>query len=437
MGEKGQIPSVKALLRKAVSAEPFSAEEARSLDEGGVCEPSLSDAQRVAFLTALYVRGGRGEDFRSLSCFSRIELILADLTSEKGSASSFPSMLKTVLSGASLSAEKAEEAFDAIMSGAVSEVQLASFLTVLHMRGETPEELLGAVRTVRRHMAPLRHVPPNAIDVCGTGGDGLGTLNVSTATAFVLAGLGVEVAKHGGRALSSKAGATDVLEALGIPADGDVARQEQRLQRDHLAFLAAPYHHTAMKKAASVRKDLGFRTLFNLLGPLCNPAGVKRQLVGVFDQRWCAPVADVLGQLGGESIWVVQGETDEGPIDELTLAGPSHISVWEQDQRREVTITPEMAGFSVQPVREVRGGAPQENAQRMEALFKGEKSCYRDTVLLNAAVALHVAGRGSLWAGEQVSSRSLQHLIAQAARSLDDGFALEALTRAQRGVRAQ
>lgn len=355
----------------------------------------------------------------------------------KSGAMAFSALLKNITSGARLSEGEAEQAFEEVMKGQVSDVKLAAFLTALHMRGETSSELLGAVRAVRRHMTSLQRVPERAVDVCGTGGDGLGTLNVSTATAFVLAGLGVDVAKHGGRALSSRAGATDVLEELGVPADKDIARQEERLNRDHLAFLAAPYHHPAMKVAAPVRKELGFRTLFNLLGPLCNPAGVRRQLVGVFDAQWCRPVAEVLGRLGGESIWAVQGETDEGPIDELTLAGPTKFSVWEDGCLREGVITPNMAGLPSAPVRTVRGGDASHNAQRMIALLEGEQSEYRDTVLLNAAVALHVAGRGTLWDGDHISSPVLKHLVAQAAKALDSGSAMEALIRARRGVRAQ
>lgn len=348
---------------------------------------------------------------------------------------SFLAILRYVVAGHSLSLHEAEQAFSAIMGGQVSDVQLSAFLTALHMRGETRTELLGAVHAVRRHMKRLKDVPPYAIDVCGTGGDGLETLNVSTATAFVLAGLGVDVAKHGGRALSSRSGATDVLEALGIPAEDNLEEQERRLNQEHLAFLAAPLHHPAMKEAASVRKDLGFRTLFNLLGPLCNPAGVTRQLVGVFDQRWCEPVAEVLGSLGGESIWVVQGETDEGPIDEVTLAGPTRISVWEDNRLKNLSITPEMAGLSAMPICYLRGGQASENAERMKKLLSGEKGCYRDTVLLNAAIGLHVAGRSSLWEGEEISSRKLRSHIDLAARSLDEGLAMKALIRARGDVR--
>lgn len=347
--------------------------------------------------------------------------------------SDFQTLLHRVAAGERLSAEACESAFERIMEGSVPETQLSAFLTALHVRGESPEELLGAVRAVRGRMKRVDGADENALDVCGTGGDGLGTLNVSTATAFVLAGLGVQVAKHGGRALSSRAGATDVLERLGIPADPDMARQEKRLRQEKLAFLAAPYHHPAMKRAGPVRKALGFRTLFNLLGPLCNPAGVRRQLVGVFAQNWRDPVADALEQLGSQCVWVACGETDEGEIDELTLAGPSYVSVRENGLRLVLRLTPEMAGLPARPVAELRGGTPAENALRLEALLNGEKGCYRDTVVFNAAIGLHIAGRGNVLADGAVSPHALRRNVALAGQSLESGLAREALVRARSG----
>ncbi|POS61277.1 anthranilate phosphoribosyltransferase [Parasaccharibacter apium] len=354
-----------------------------------------------------------------------------------GQEKPFASFLRKVAARKELDVSEAEQAFRLIMQGAVSDIELAAFLTALQMRGETVEELSGAVQAVRQSMQALQKVPDDTVDVCGTGGDGLGTLNVSTATAFVLAGLGVSVAKHGGRALSSRAGATDVLEALGIPADADHARQEKRLRQENLAFLAAPFHHPAMRVAAPVRKQLGFRTLFNLLGPLCNPARVRRQLVGVFDEVWCRPVARVLGELGAVSAWVVHGHTDEGGIDELTLAGPTHNDVWENGEIISFDLTPEMAGLPHYGIAALKGGDPICNAQRMRALFAGETGCYRDTVLLNAAVGLHVAGRGNLLESGRLSVPALRRNVAEAARSLDEGLARKALIRAQTGVSAQ
>lgn len=345
--------------------------------------------------------------------------------------SSFRHFLKIIVGQRNLEREEARLAFDAIMQGHVPEVQLAAFLTALHMRGETKQELLGAVEAVRAQMRVLPSAPEGTVDVCGTGGDGLGTLNVSTAVAFVLAGLGVPVAKHGGRALSSRSGAADVLECLGISPDGDMIRQERRLYENGLAFLAAPLHHPAMRYAAEVRKNLGFRTLFNLLGPLCNPAHVRAQLVGVFSRKWCKPVAEILAELGGERICVVHGETDEGGIDELTLAGKSYLVIWEKSSLRNVEITAEMAGLPSMPVSYLRGGAPEENASRLSCLLKGERGCYRDTVLLNAALGLHVAGRGNILSDKGICPCSLKRNIAMAAHSIDSSLAFQALLHAQ------
>ena len=342
----------------------------------------------------------------------------------------FSDILKKAASGQSLSSMEAENAFNIIMEGGAEPVPLAAFLTALHMRGETPDELEGAVRAVRAHMTVLPAAPSESIDVCGTGGDGLGTLNVSTAVAFVLAGLGVPVAKHGNRALSSQSGATDVLEKLGILPIEDLQKQANSLQSNALAFLAAPLHHPAMRHAGPVRKALGFRTIFNLLGPLCNPAQVKRQLVGVFDQSWCEPVSQTLGRLGAECAWAVHGETDEGGSDELTLAGSATIVAWEYGKTLHFTVSPEMAGFPVSPISSIRGGDAEHNSHKLRALLEGEKGSYRDTVLLNAAAALHVAGHGNILETGKICPNSLKKNVALAARSLDDGHALRALQNA-------
>ncbi|QHI96373.1 anthranilate phosphoribosyltransferase [Aristophania vespae] len=345
---------------------------------------------------------------------------------------SFSQILKQAATGKSLTSLQAELAFEDIMKGHVPENQLASFLTALYIRGETKEELLGAVKAVRRCMLKVNNIAENAIDVCGTGGDGLGTLNVSTAVSFVLAGLGIPVAKHGNRALSSLSGATDVLEALGIPSDSDIDKQENRLREDGIAFLAAPHHHPAMKFALPVRKALGFRTLFNLLGPLCNPAQVKRQLVGVFDEKWCEPIAEVLGALGGTHIWAVHGKTDEGGIDEVTLAGPTKVVAWEEGKLCHFTLEPEMVGLPNMPIHLLRGGGAESNAQRMIALFEGEKGCYRDTVLFNAAIALHIAGHGNVIENGNISSKVLKENMERASYSLDKGLALKTLNRVKK-----
>ena len=270
------------------------------------------------------------------------------------------------------------------MDGLATPAQIASLLTALHVRGETPAELLGAVRAARARMSPVA-APPGTIDVCGTGGDGLGTLNVSTAVAFVVAACGVPVAKHGNRALSSRAGGADVLAALGvhIPPE-DAART---LTETGLTFLFAPNHHPALRHAATARAELGFRTLFNLVGPLCNPAGVRRQLLGVYSPTWLEPVARTLGALGAEHAWVVHGQG----LDELTLAGETRICAWRDGQIRHFTVAPELAGLPRAPVSAILGGNAAENAARLLTLLQGELGPYRDTVVLNAAAALVVA----------------------------------------------
>ncbi|GBR42374.1 anthranilate phosphoribosyltransferase [Gluconobacter roseus NBRC 3990] len=339
--------------------------------------------------------------------------------------------LHKVASGQPLDSHETEGAFHAIMAGEVDPVHLSAFLTALKLRGETFAELTGAVQAVRHHMTVLPDVPEGTIDVCGTGGDGLKTLNVSTAVAFVLAGLGVPVAKHGNRALSSATGATDVLEVLGIPPTDDLELQGRRLREDKLVFLAAPQHHPAMRHAAPVRKALGFRTLFNLLGPLCNPAQVRHQLIGVFDGRWCEPVARALGALGSLSVWVVHGSTEEGGSDELTLAGPSQVSAWQNDALFSFGIEPEMAGFQAAPISAIRGGDARTNASALISLLDGAGGAYRDTVLLNAAAALHVAGRGDIVKDGAIDAPAFRRNVGLAADSIDRGLARAALERAR------
>ncbi len=331
------------------------------------------------------------------------------------------SALKPVLArlaaGACLSAAEAEAAFAVVMDGEASEAQIAAMLTAMHLRGETPDELAGATRAMRARMQSIAS-PPGAIDVCGTGGDGLGTLNVSTAVAFVVAGCGVPVAKHGNRAISSRSGAHDVLRELGVAVDMPIEQMERRLAEDGLVFLFAPRHHPASRHAARVRAELGFRTILNLLGPMANPAGVKHQLTGVYSHAWTAPMAETLGALGAEHAWVVHGKG----LDELTLAGASHVSEWRAGAVRHFTVTPDQAGLPRADVEAIRGGDAVQNARATLALLQGERSAYRDTVLLNAAAALIVAGR----AGD------LREGAALAARSIDGGAALHVLERARR-----
>lgn len=333
--------------------------------------------------------------------------------------------------GRRLTGEETEKLFTLIMQGDVPPEQLAAILMALRLRGETVDELSGAVRAVRACMTALPEAPPDAMDVCGTGGDGLGTLNVSTAVAFVLAGLGVPVAKHGNRALSSRAGATDTLMALGIEPCHDLDEQSRRLREGKLAFLAAPLHHPAMRHAAPVRGALGFRTIFNLVGPLCNPAQVRRQMIGIYDSRWLSPVVETLASLGAECVWAVHGETDLGGSDEITLAGASHIQAWDEGRFLDLTLTPDMAGLPHRPIAAIAGGDPSHNAGKLLDMLSGQDGAYRDTVLLNTAVALHVSGRFPILENATILPILLRRNVEIAAHAIDSGMALSALVQAQ------
>ncbi len=314
--------------------------------------------------------------------------------------------------GETLSAGDAEDAFGIIMSGEATPAQIAGLLMAMRVRGETVAELTGAVRAMRTRMTAVE-APDGAMDVCGTGGDNAGTLNVSTAVTFVLAGLGVPVAKHGNRALSSRTGGADVLTALGVNVDVPLDRLPGVLRAANCAFLFAPRHHAALRHAAGPRVELGTRTIFNLLGPLANPARVKRQLTGVFDAKWARPMAETLGELGTERCWMVHGEG----LDELTVAGTNSVVELNHGTIRSFTVSPEDAGLPRSPVSAIRGGEAAINAAALGALLRGAAGPYRDTVLLNTAAALIVSGRVD----------DLREGVAEAAASIDGGAALAAL----------
>ena len=327
-----------------------------------------------------------------------------------------PNNLKPVLArlalGEALTEAEAEDAFGIIMSGEATPAQIAGLLMAMRVRGETVAEIAGAVRAMRARMIAIE-APDGAIDVCGTGGDNAGTLNVSTAVTFVLAGAGVPVAKHGNRALSSRTGGADVLTALGVNVDVPLERLPAVLRAANCVFLFAPRHHAALRHAAGPRVELGTRTIFNLLGPLANPARVRRQLTGVFSADWARPMAETLMRLGSEAAWIVHGQG----LDELTVAGENQVVALANGAIRSFIVTPEDAGLPRAPIAAIRGGDAETNAAAMLALFDGASGAYRDTVLLNAAAALIVAGRAvDLRAG-----------VAEAARSLDSGAALAAL----------
>ncbi len=305
-------------------------------------------------------------------------------------AAALQPLLLRLTQGAELTEAEAESLFDSIIAGVAYPAQIGAALMALTQRGETAGELTAAVRVMRRHMLPVAG-HPEAIDCCGTGGDGHGTLNISTAVAFIVAACGVPVAKHGNRAASSRSGATDVLGALGIGV-ASPAQAEQMLKRHGLTFMFAPDHHPAMKAVGTIRRELGFRSIFNLAGPLSNPAGTTKQLVGVYHPRWLEPVAEALRRLGSVSAWVVHGSDG---LDELTITGPSEVAILTADGISRRTVTPEDAGLPRASLSDILGGDPAYNAAALLRLLDGETGAYRDIVLLNAAAALVVAGKAA------------------------------------------
>jgi anthranilate phosphoribosyltransferase len=325
-------------------------------------------------------------------------------------------VLARLAAGERLAESEAEAAFGIIMAGEATPAQIAGLLMAMRVRGETVPELTGAVRAMRARMAAIE-APPGAIDIVGTGGDGSGSLNISTATALVVAGCGVPVAKHGNRALSSRSGAADALAALGVNLDVPLERLEGVLAAAGMVFLWAPRHHSSMRHAAGPRVELGTRTIFNILGPLSNPARVKRQLTGAFSVEWLRPMAETLARLGAEAAWVVHGQG----LDEIALSGKTHVVALEDGRIREFTVAPEDAGLERAPPEAIRGGEPAENAAALQALLQGARGAYRDIVLLNAAAALVVAGRAA----------DLRSGAATAARAIDSGAASGVLARLQ------
>ncbi|RST87842.1 anthranilate phosphoribosyltransferase [Aquibium carbonis] len=328
--------------------------------------------------------------------------------------SDFKPFIAKVAAGQSLSFEEARQAFDIVMSGEATPAQIGGFLMALRVRGETVDEISGAVATMRAKMLPVE-APADAIDIVGTGGDVSGSYNISTCSAFVLAGAGVPVAKHGNRALSSKSGAADTLMALGIDIDIGPAEIATCIREAGVGFMFAPRHHSAMKHVGPARVELGTRTIFNLLGPLSNPAGVKRLMVGVFSPEWVEPVANVLKTLGAESAWVVHGDG----LDEVTTAGSTKVARLRDGAIEIFTVTPEEAGLPRADFADLRGGDAAHNALALRSVLAGEKSPYRDIVLMNAAAGLLVSERAA----------SLTEGVAIAARSIDDGKAEQALER--------
>jgi anthranilate phosphoribosyltransferase len=320
--------------------------------------------------------------------------------------------------GKPLTASQAEQAFEIMMTGNATPSQMGGFLMALRVRGETVNEITGAVRAMRAKMTRI-DAPPEAIDTCGTGGDASGTWNISTAAAIVVAACGVPVAKHGNRGLSSKSGAADVLAALGVNIDADMALVRQSLWDNKICFMMAPRHHAAMRHVGPTRVELGTRTIFNLMGPLSNPAGAKRQLTGVFSRDWIVPMAEVLGKLGSERAWVVHGSDG---LDELTTTGPSFVAELLNGKVKSFEVTPEHAGLPYASQADLKGGDPATNALALNAVMDGQNGAYRDIVVFNSAAALLIAGKakdlkdGAAQAGDAIDSglarRVLQKLIA-------------------------
>ncbi|WP_417515582.1 anthranilate phosphoribosyltransferase [Minwuia sp.] len=335
----------------------------------------------------------------------------------------FKALIGRVADGEHLPVQDAQTAFEIMMSGNATPSQMGAFLMALRVRGETVEEITGGAMAMRAKADAVR-APANAIDTCGTGGDAKGTWNVSTAAALVLAANGIPVAKHGNRALSSKTGAADVLGALGVNIDCPFSLIEKALNEANIGFLMAPRHHGAMRHVGPTRVELGTRTIFNLLGPLSNPAGAKRQLIGVFADRWVEPLAHVLKALGAEKVWIVHGSDG---MDELTTTGPSHVAELANGEVRSFEVSPADAGLPIAAPEDLLGGAPEENAKALRAVLDGERNAFRDIVILNTAAGLIVADKaGSLAEGAEMAAASLDNgsaaaTLADLARITNEG----------------
>ena len=331
-----------------------------------------------------------------------------------GAMSDFKTYLAKVASGTPLSFDEARAAFDIVMSGDATPSQIGGFLMALRVRGETIDEISGAVATMRAKMLPVT-APADAIDIVGTGGDASGTYNVSTCAAFIVSGAGVPVAKHGNRALSSRSGAADTLAALGINIEIGPERIGACIREAGLGFMFAPSHHSAMRHVGPSRVELGTRTIFNLLGPLSNPAGVKRQLVGVFAPEWVEPLAHVLKDLGAEAVWVVHGEG----LDEMTTTGPTRIAELRNGTVRMFEVEPSQAGLATTTPDKLKGGEAAQNAKALKAVLDGAPGAYRDIAILNAAGALVIADKAAdIAEGARMAAQSIDSGAARA--RLDD-----------------
>jgi anthranilate phosphoribosyltransferase len=328
---------------------------------------------------------------------------------------SFKPYLAKVATGASLTREEARAAFDDLLSGEVTHAQGGAFLMALRVRGEALDEIVGAVSAMRGRMLRV-NAPADAIDIVGTGGDHSGSYNISTLASMIVAGCGVPVAKHGNRAASSRSGAADVLTALGVKIGLDTEGLERCLREAGLCFMFAQAHHASMRHVAPVRVELGTRTLFNLLGPLSNPAGVSRQLIGVFSEAWLEPLTQVLHELGSETVWTVHGSDG---LDEITTTGPTHVVALENGAIRRFTIAPQDVGLPLARAEDLKGAEPEHNASELRAVLEGRRTAYRDVAVLNAAAALVVARE----------AKDLRDGFERASQAVDSGAARAVLER--------
>lgn len=325
----------------------------------------------------------------------------------------FKEFIAKVADGQTLTPDEARQAFDVILSGSATPSQLGGFLMALRVRGESTAEVTGAVATMRSKMLTV-DAPADAIDIVGTGGDSSGSYNISTCTAIVVAGCGVPVAKHGNRSLSSKSGAAEALSELGVNIDIAPQKISDCIRKAGIGFMFAPLHHAAMKHVGPTRMELGTRTIFNLLGPLSNPAGVKRQMVGVFAKKWLDPVAHSLKELGSEKAWIVHGSDG---MDEITTTGPTHVCELKDGSVNTFDISPQDAGLPTARAEDLKGGLPAENARALREVLAGARNAYRDIVLFNSAASLMVADK----------ARDLKEGVEMAAASIDDGTSADTL----------
>lgn len=327
----------------------------------------------------------------------------------------FKPLIAKVATGSSLTRAEAEVAFDHIFSGEVTPTQIGGFLMALRVRGETIEEITGAVAAMRKRMLRVE-APEGTMDIVGTGGDGQGTFNISTLAALIVAACGVPVAKHGNRAASSKSGASDVLSVLGVRIGTAPATVEASIVEAGIGFMSAQAHHGAMRHVASARADLATRTIFNLLGPLANPASVRHQAIGVFAARWLEPLAEVLRELGSKRAWLLHGSDG---LDEATTTGTTYVSALEDGVIRSFEIVPEDAGLPRAKLADLKGGDAVTNATALKAVLAGAKTPYRDISVLNAGIALVVAG----------TATDLKQGAALAAAAIDNGHAAATLSK--------